>query len=224
MYIIPTKKGLGVELWGTNDDMANLYDVVGKFWNDENKQQDKVFQNRDSILSSFSYEIRKAESGQRLKRESSHFSFEKQPHMGLQMSWVHFLFALTALKTNMRHYETTKFDISQILLIEFWLEKAMYSYDAVGAIKLVAFIEGGLFGGNKMLYQYMRSINLSFLSLGGGQKAFRKLPELMRSGVYGTKEYEDYMAFLQKEATRLNCDISELELSDNDFDYDGLKW
>src|SRR5690606_20723980 len=133
IYIIPTRRGLGVEIWGTYDDLDNLSEVIGKFWNDENRADKKGFGNRDTLISGFSYEIRKAKDGNRLKRKRSHFSSEEQDYFVVQISWVHFLFSLTALKFNMRYAETNKFDISQMLLIEFWLEKAMYSYDEVGA-------------------------------------------------------------------------------------------
>jgi len=33
--MIPTKKGLGIEIWGTRDDMDYLYEIISKFWNDE---------------------------------------------------------------------------------------------------------------------------------------------------------------------------------------------
>lgn len=224
IYIIPTKRGLGVEIWGTYDDLNNFYEVIGKFWNDEDKTNKKGFDNRDTLISGFSYEIRKAKDGSRLKRNRGHFSFEEHDHFGAQISWVHFLFSLTALKFNMRYAETNKFDISQMLLIEFWLEKAMNSYDEVGARALIGFIEDGLYGGNNHIYQCMRSINFDFFLLGGGKKAFRKLPNLLKRGVFYTEEYKDYEKFLEAEAKNLNCKISDLELSDDDFDYENLKW
>jgi hypothetical protein len=224
MYIIATKGGIGVEIWGTYEDLNDFYGVIAKFWNDENKLNKKGFDNRDALISGFSYEIRKAKDGSRLKRNKSHFSFDEQTYYGVQISWVHFLFSLTALKFNMRYSETNKFDISQILLIEFWLEKAMNNYDEIGAKNLIGFIEDGLYGGNDHIYQCMRSINLDFFILGGGKRAFRKLPDLLKKGVYYTKEYKDYLKFLETEAKKLNCDISELELSDDNFDYEKLKW
>lgn len=224
IYIIPTKGGLGVKIWGTYEDLSNFYEVIGKFWNDENKLSQKGFHNRDTLISGFSYEIRKAKDGSRLKRNSGHFSFDEQTHFGVQISWVHFLFSLTSLKFNMRYSETNKFDVSQILLIEHWLEKAMNSYDEIGAKNLIGFIDDGLYGGNDHIYQFMRSINLDFFVLGGGKRAFRKLPNLLKRGIYYTDEYNDYLKFLEAEAKRLNCEISELELSDDNFNYENIKW
>lgn len=35
LYMIPTKKGMGVELWGTHNDLDALYSFIGKFWDSE---------------------------------------------------------------------------------------------------------------------------------------------------------------------------------------------
>jgi hypothetical protein len=224
IYLIPTKKGFGVELWGTYEDLESLYEVVGKFWNDENNLNKKGFENRDKLISGFSYEIRKAKEGNRLQKDSSHFTLEKQNYLGTQISWVHFLFSLSAIKHNMRYYETNKFDISYILLIEFWLAKAMYQFDEVGAIKLTKFIEDGLYGANEYIYHYMRSINLDYFLLGGGKKNFRELSNLLSRGVLFTEEYKAYEAFLKAEAKRLNCEVNDIEIDDDKVDYEKMEW
>ena len=36
IYAVNTPKGLGIELWGTKDDLDTLYNVVGNFWNEKN--------------------------------------------------------------------------------------------------------------------------------------------------------------------------------------------
>jgi hypothetical protein len=215
---------MGVELWGDYEDLNNLYEVIGKFWNDENKLNIKGFENRDKLISGFSYEIRKAYEGSRLRRKRSHFSLDDVDYFGTQISWVHFLFSLTALKFNMRYSETTKYDISMFLQIEFWLEKAMNSYDEIGARSLVGFIEDGLYGANEYIYHYMRSINLDYFILGGGKRAFRKLPELLKKGIFFTEEYNNYKTFLENDAKRLGCEINDMEINDDDINYDGIKW
>lgn len=215
---------MGVELWGTFEDLFNLYQIVGKFWADKNSKNIKGEENRDKLISGFAYEIRKAYDGNRLKRKSSHFSFDEIDHFGTQISWIHFLFSLAAIKYNMRFKETTKFDISMILQLEYWLEKAMYGYDEIGAGSLIGFIEDGIYGSNEYIYHYMRSINLDYFLLGGGKKTFRKLPELLKRGIFFTDEYKEYKNFLEQDAKRLNCPIDELELDDDSIDYGNIKW
>lgn len=224
LYIMPTKKGMGVELWGTYEDLDLFYDIIGKFWNHENHLNKKGFENRDKLISGFSYEIRKAKDNSRMKRATSHFSMEEQTYYGTQLSWVHFLFSLTAIKYNMRFHETNKLHIATILQVEFWLEKAMNSYDETGAKELIGFIDDGLYGANDYIYQYMRSINLDYFLLGGGKRAFRQLPKLLTRGIFYTSEYKEYESYLEKEALRLKCEITDLEINDDHIDYENMKW
>lgn len=224
LYIIPTKKGRGIELWGTYQDLDALYEVVGKFWKDENYLTKKGFESRDKLIAIFSYEIRKAKDHQRLRRNTSHFSTAEQAYFGTQISWVQILFTITSIKYNMHYSETNKFDIATILQIEYWLEKAMNSYDEVGAKELIGFIDDGLYGANDNIYQYMSSIDLDFILLNGGKRAFRQLPKLLKRGIFYTPEYKEYASFLEKEAARLNCNISDLQINDDHIDYEHMKW
>lgn len=224
IYIIPTMQGVGVEIWGTYDDLGGLYEFISKFWHGEDDVNYPGSENRDKLISGFSYEIRKTKDGSRLKRNTSHYSQGKQLYYGSQITWVDFLFSLTAIRYHMRFRETNKFDISQMLLLEFWLEKAMNSYDEEGAKALIGFINDGLYGANSLIYQCMCSVNLDFLKLGGGKRGFRRLPELLKRGVYNTAEYKEYEEFLRNESKKLGCEPSELEVNDDDFDYENLKW
>ena len=100
----------------------------------------------------------------------------------------------------------------------------MNEFDETGAKKLVGFIDDGLYGANYAIYQYMRSINLDYFQLGGGKRAFRKLPELLKRGIFFTDEYKEYQEFLEREAKQLNCDVSDMEIDDDHIDYEHLKW
>lgn len=224
IYIVPTKRGLGVEIWGTHEDLDNFHRVIGKFWNNDQYLSKEGFASRDYLISGFSYEIRKAKERQRQRRDYSHFTFEETEYLGAKVSWVHFLFSMSAIKYNMGFYETNKFDISMILQIEFWLEKAMYEFDKIGARNLVGFIDNNVYGGNDNIYHFMRIINLEWLQLGGGKRAFRKLPELLKRGIFYTDEYKEYQAFLEKESKRLNCRIIDIEFDDDHINYENLKW
>lgn len=33
LYTTHTKRGLGVQIWGSYDDLRTLYAIVSKFWN-----------------------------------------------------------------------------------------------------------------------------------------------------------------------------------------------
>ena len=65
-------------------------------------------------------------------------------------------------------------------------------------MNLIGFIEDGLYGANNYIYQYMRSINLDYYLLGGGKSAFRKLPNLLRKGIFFTNEYKDMKSIYKR--------------------------
>ncbi|WP_016777558.1 DUF6904 family protein [Anaerophaga thermohalophila] len=224
LHITPTPRGIGIKLWGTHEDLNSFYEVIGKYWGEEKDFNLHGSENRDKLISSFSYEVRKAYEGLRLKKKSDHPEIEAVEYFGTKISWVHILFFLAALKFNMRYSETTRFDIAMLLQVEYWLEKAMKVYDPTGARKLAGFIEGGIYEANEYIYHYMRSINMDFFILGGGKKAFRQLPRLLNKAVFYTDEYNAYRTFLEKEAKRLGCNVNDMEIDDDEVDYEGLRW
>jgi len=223
IYAIPTKKGIGVEIWGTRDDLEYLYEVVSKFWNDEKFFNVKGYEDKNNLISSFSYEIRKASYGSRLIRNSSHYSFEEIPYLGFKISWVHILFSIATLKYNMKMAESNKGEIAMFLHLEYWIERAMESYDSIGAKKLLPYLDNAIYLGNEYLYLYMRNINATFFEMKGGKNSFRKLAELMRTCIYSTEGYKNLLNFLQSEAKKHNCDLEDLELNDDDKIYE-IEW
>jgi len=223
-YFIPTKRGLGVELWGSYDDLRTIYEVIWKFWAKDNFAEKEGFKNRDKLISGFVHEIRKAYEGSRLTRAHSHFMPDPVDHFGCQFSWVHVIFSINAIRFNMRFFESTKLDLGLMLQIEYWLEDAMQNFDPEGSKSIITYLSGGIEQSNPYLYQFMRSINADYFELRGGKKAFRNLAELLRRAVYGTEEYKTYNIYLKSEAEKLKCEIGDLELSDDHIDYDKLTW
>lgn len=222
-YIIPTKKGLGVEIWGTADDLEQMHKLISAWWANDDLQNNEDYVNRDQLISSFSYELRHGYQGDRLKRDNGHFSFDNVPYLGFQISWVHALFTLSALKRNGHGVGLNKYERAFFLQFEFWLERAMYSFDTVGAEGLTPFIEGAIYAGNPCLYQFMRSINMDYFLLKGGKVNFRKLSKLMARASYSTHEYKQYWGRLQADAARLKCKASELDFDEEDKIYE-IEW
>lgn len=222
-YTVPTKGGLGIELWGTYDDLNILYGIIGKFWNNERLKPVPGSKNRDKLISGFSYEIRHAFQSSRLTRESAHFSNEIIPHFGCEISWPHMLFSLAVLRYNAHFIVPGKLDLGIFLTLEHWLQRSMEEYDQEGAVLLSPFLEGAIHAANPCLYQFMRSVNMEYFLLGGGKESFRKLPKLMKRTQYPGSSYDNYMGFLAKEAARLKCDASELEFEEEKALYE-IEW
>jgi hypothetical protein len=222
-YTIPTKRGLGVELWGTYDDLNILYDVISKFWNNDRLKPVPGSENRDKLISGFSYELRHAFQGSRLTRESAHFSGEAIPYFGCEISWPHMFFSLAVLRYNMHFIAPEKFELGIFLMLEHWLQRSMEEFDQEGAVLLMPFLEGAIHAANPCLYQFMRSINMEYFLLGGGKESFRKLPKLLKRAQYPGSNYDSYMGFLTTEAARLKCEASVLEFDEENTLYE-IEW
>lgn len=221
---IATKRGIGIELWGTYNDLSNLYYTIEKFWTIERKEDEEDFENRDKLISGFVYELRKAFEGSRLKRKSNQLNKEGDELFGAEFSWIHILFSLVSIRHNMRYIEVNKDEIELFEDIESNIQKSLFNYDSKGAISIIPFFNGAVYSGNKYIYQYMRCINAEFFLLGGGKKAFRQMPKLLNKAIYNSSEYIDYLNLLTKDAKKYNCEINELELNDDHIDYMSIKW
>jgi hypothetical protein len=81
-YLKPTKNGIGIEVWGTYDDIKTIHSIVQNFLGNEKSDKVKNSEERDDVISGFSNELRKTHEGSRLKRKTSHFSFENIEHFG----------------------------------------------------------------------------------------------------------------------------------------------
>ncbi|PQA89828.1 hypothetical protein SAMN05421796_106186 [Chryseobacterium piscicola] len=223
IYTVPTKKGLGIEFWGTDDDLTYLYDAISKFWNNDNFSLIFGYENKANVISGFAHEIRKASYGSRLKRNSSHYTPAEIPYLGFQISWPHILFCMSCLNSNRQWVETTKYDVSIFLQLKYWIEKSMYEYDSVGAEKLSFFLNGAIHGNNEYIYQYMRNINMRFFQMKGGKMSFRKLSDLMKTASNFTNEYQELLDFLKFEAQKYNCKIDDLDIDDDNEIYE-IEW
>ncbi|MFD2742374.1 MULTISPECIES: DUF6904 family protein [Sphingobacterium] len=223
IYLIHTKRGLGVEVWGTQDDLHDLYGTISQYFSNDKFYDRKGFDSRDKIISSFSYELRKAYQKNRLTREAGDYSYEQVTHYGFQCSWIHFIFVIHALRYNMRFAVCSKYDLAQILKLEYWLERAMREYDASGSTNLIPFISSNLSDECEHFYMCMRSANAEYFMLKPGKSSFRKIPELLRIAVAGTPEYDYYRQQLIKDKNTHLCDIDDLELQDDHINYD-IKW
>lgn len=223
LYTVYTERGLGVQIWGTYDDLRTLYEVISRFWSVPEFEHIEAFENRNELISSFSYEVRKGMEGSRLTKKSSHFSEEENQYYGFEVSWVHILFSIVALKENWKLIPPDKLDLAYFYTLEYWVESGLDGFDSVTGAKVKPYLNGGIYAANSLLYQFMRQINLKFFLLGGGKNAFKKLPELLKASAYSTPEFNELNMHLQKEATRLGVKPECLDFDEGNSIYE-VKW
>lgn len=213
-YLRPTKRGYGVELWGTSHALRTIYQVFSELWDID--QSDKLTEN---MLSAFLYEVRHADQGGRLIRENSHFSIERVSHYGCQISWVQLLFFIGFVNHKKSLFPQNKLLNAIIFQIEYWTDEALVEYDKKTGQIMLSYVGKSLDGSNPYLYYYMRLTNLKFFELKGGKKAFSQLPQLMKSGVPGTSAYQRIKRSLLLRAKELECDPGELDLDEDNAVY-----
>ena len=223
LYTVATKKGLGIEVWGTKEDLESLYDIISKFWDNESLSNLSGYEDKNNLIINFSYKIRKAFSGARLEKKQRHCPLEQTSYLGFLISWPNIMFVLSALKYNMSMTETTKLDVGVMFQLEYWVEKSMNEYDPKGAISMQPFLNGAIYQGYDQLYWLMRHINRQFFELGGGKLSFRKLEDLMKISVAFSPAYEEFVNFLHIQAKESQCRIEDLEFDEDETVYE-IEW
>ncbi|MBP1630572.1 MAG: hypothetical protein H6Q15_1465 [Bacteroidetes bacterium] len=214
-YILPTKNGLGIELWGDYNDLTTIHDIIDNLWGDELNNDSYI--SRSKIISNFNYNVRKAYQGQRLTKVDN-----GNIYFGTKFTWVYIIFFIHSIRENTKIIESSKLDLGFLLQFEYMLEQAMFLYDKVGANEVKKYITAGIYSENPHIYLFMLDINNEYISMKRGKVSFRKLPEILKKGVIVTQEYNDYYTFLQSEAKRYGVNINELDL--DDIINDDTKW
>tara|TARA_R110001606_G_scaffold158325_1_gene302079 strand:+ start:239 stop:901 length:663 start_codon:yes stop_codon:yes gene_type:complete len=213
--MLPEKKGLGVELWGSYQDVKQLYFVIMSFTDDESFQNREGFENRNQILWDFVKHLRKSYQGRRLQRDTDHFNLDPQKVFGVKISWLEMIFYLGCINYNSKFLRVSKFDSAMFLQLEYWLEKSMIDYDEKGGNELKNYINSLINYNSELLLQYYHFLDYEFFKLNGGKKSYRKLFEILRKAVASSDENKLFLSKLNKEAKILNCEIIDLLVYDD---------
>ena len=119
IYTIPTKRGVGIELWGTYGDLDSLYNSINKFWNDEHFNFIKGAESRNKLIASFAYEIRKAMEHSPIKTTNTSYLHRQSRifrHKLLLDSLYNYLNKHNVFElTNFIYYKTSKI-VSNLLM------------------------------------------------------------------------------------------------------------
>ena len=223
IHILPTKRGVGVELWGTHSDLLAIYELASSSCFDNYFSNDDSNENRNNVISMFSYEVRHA--FQKNRQIKKGYLESDDEYYGSKFTWVQFIFVISVLKTNIFYSESNKINISLLLQLEHYLESAMHIYDEKGASKLSFLIkEKSGYLSSRYVYQCMRMIDVKFLELGGGKRAFRKLPNLFIVAYPYTEDNKSFVSSLEEVSFQNKINLNDLEIKDDHVDYDNLKW
>ncbi|HHV85644.1 MAG TPA: hypothetical protein GXX42_07500 [Petrimonas sp.] len=216
----PTKKGTGVEIYGTRDDLVVLYETVHKIANTldgYNKFQKAQFQ----LLMNFAYEIRKGYEGSRLVNDIPSEDETKIRFYGFQLVWTDVLIFISTLRHNAGYLKTDRLDQANMYILEYITEKALFAYDAEGANNIKNFIGQRIDITNQLSFVIYQALQIKYVTSPAGKKRFRNIPNLLITHFSEwLPEYKSLVHSLEISAKEHNCDITDLEFDD----FPDIKW
>lgn len=197
-----TKNGTGITFFGDYCDLRSLYLTIGKI-------SERVSLGDDDpqfiTLMSFSYDVRKAYSEQRLKDEITFDGDRNIEYLGFQYLWTDLLVFSNVLRHQAAYTATDDLDQANLYLLEHLIKKALDEYDPQGAVELKKLIGQGIDVTNPLLVQINEFVNIEYLKLKPTKERFRNLYSLMVSHFSAwTKENKELKAFLEAKAKEIN--------------------
>jgi hypothetical protein len=205
----PTKKGTGVALYGRENDLISLHEVIhhlGKSADIDSQCPEGTY----LVMMNFAYEIRKAHSGQRLYGLPD--DQELSGLFGAQFVWTDILIFTNTLRNASARCVNSKSLLAILNDLESAVCGALEAYDAVGAADLVRYVGKRIPTDDTVIFQLYQSIHIKFISVAGGKSRFRKISSLLDDYfVLNSTERKSILKLLNKSALENNCEPEELD-------------
>ncbi len=196
IYADPTKKGVGVIIYGDAFDLRSLHETIHTLVDSAPLEE---FQ-KEGLLG-LAYEIRHAHQGDREVIKVGYKETEKCTYFGTKLIWPQVLFEVAILRQCAGYCETNKELLSNLYRIEYCLEKALLQYDqAVGSESITAFRRIRLFS-NDYLTDFVPDRACAYTYGGStGKMRFRRLPAILNSLDELSQEYKQFHKYMWEQA------------------------
>lgn len=210
-----TQNGTGITIYGDYCDLRSLYLTIDKIANKVSQVEDDP---RYITLMSFSYDVRKAYSGQRLEEEIAFDGDRKIEYFGFQFLWTDLLIFITVLRYQAAYSMTNELDQANLYLLEHITKKALEEYDQEGAAKLKNLIGQGIDIFDPLLIQINEFINIEYLKLKPTKKRFRDLYALMTNYFSPwTEDGKNLKKFLDEKAKELGTTAVKITFDEKEL-------
>lgn len=104
--------------------------------------------------------------------------------------FLEFSYYLLAYINNKKSSSSQNKLLDRIMLqIEYLTEKSLEFFDIKTGKLLIPFVGNSSLGENPFVNNYMRLVNAEYFALGGGEKGFKQLPNLLVYGIKGTQAF-----------------------------------
>jgi len=215
-----TKRGTGISIWGDEDDLRFLYQLVhqlsgGSHWTDDAKG------GRCKILDSFAFEVRHAYQESRLNRQVEITTGVHTTEQGFNFSWIDMLFTLACLRFNAAYAPTDQTDQEWLDNLEQCVRGTLYEFDAKGAKDIEKFIGPHVLNVNHdWVWQFNQQIEIDYLEMNVNKTRFRNIPYLLNQTDRWGPTHSWLKGKIQRTASELGCDVYEIEY----LEYPNIKW
>jgi hypothetical protein len=216
----PTKNGTGLSIWGDDDDLRSLYQLVHALTGD-GEWTDDAKGGRVKILHSFSYEIRHAYQEERLKKQGIVVDGVHLTLFGFNYSWIDLTFTLACLRFNAAYIPTDSDDQATLERLETITIQALHEFDPKGGQEIEQFIGPPMLNVNHpWIWQFNQQIEIDYMEMNVNKTRFRKIPNLLRQTEKWGPLYSFLISKINATAKDLDCDVYEIEY----LEYPSIKW
>lgn len=206
IYAEPTKKGVGVSLYGDALDLGSLHETVHELVRVSHFNEEQ-----GNTILNFAYEIRHAKQGDREIVRKEVGPEEYVTYYKFNLPWTSILFELHYLREIVGYGNAAKEHQANIYRLEYAIESALLSYDAkVGREVIDAYRRLSWFS-DDYLADFIDECTYQYINGGAtGKMRFRRLPSIIKSYDERSFDYKAYHEHMWKEAKKHNVHPAQL--------------
>lgn len=206
LIIEPTKKGVGVSIWGDYGDLRTLYDLFSNYLNMEHNEGTRQM---GRLLSVMSYSIRHAFQHERLKKTFCYDSDNKVTYYGFNTDWITLFFSVRCLRTCVSLMPSNELIQSEMYLFESLVKTSIKSYDISSYHKLLPYIEYQIPSNDKLVYiLHQYCVKSFFESKKKGKSRFRAISDILERycliNSYFFKDIQNGIKKMEEEGYNIN--------------------
>ena len=206
----PTENGTGLQLWGDYRDISSLRGTVLKIRDVNNNVPREFIRESSKILFQFLDELKRALRSERLTKQFNDFEGNNVAYYGINIDWITFIYTISCLRRNASFTKLNELDFANLLMLEFCGKHTAKTYDSKGAKAIMECITEGIHI-DKYSYHLKQLALDNYFAMKANITRFRKICLIINEINFSGKDRRFFEKFIEKEAARLNCDISELK-------------
>lgn len=208
LQMSPTKKGVGVTIWGDYGDLKALDELFTDCMVIARSHADEEL---NKMLGVMSYDIRHAYSGHREIEEFTYYDKQTVQYYGFKVDWITLLFTISCIRYSLSHKPSTDLMQSEIYLLESLTKTAIQRYDPSSYTEILRFF-GGCRPANIEIVYFMQqyAVKYFFESKQKGRRRFRLIPGIIYKCLYSNTELHDELLKQYKKLIEEGVDTNTL--------------